>query len=48
MSASLVDGRGRYSFQKQHNVTCSAIRGLLDKDDGMRASHELLNTERIL
>ena len=29
-------------------VTCSAILGLLDKDDDLRASHELLNTERIL
>ena len=29
-------------------VTCSAIWGLLDKDDDLRASHELLNTERIL
>ena len=29
-------------------VICSAIWGLLDKDDDLRASHELLNTERIL
>ena len=29
-------------------VTCSAILGLVDKDDDVRASHELLNTERIL
>ena len=29
-------------------VNCSAIWGLLDKDDDLRASHELLNTERIL
>ena len=29
-------------------MTCSAILGLLDKDDDLRASHELLNTERIL
>ena len=28
-------------------VTCSAIWGLLDKDGDLRASHELLNTERI-
>ena len=27
--------------------TCSAICGLLDKDD-LRTSHELLNTERIV
>ena len=30
------------------NVTCSAILALLDKDDDLRARHELLNTERIL
>ena len=30
------------------NVTCSAILGLFDKDNDVRASHELLNTERIL
>ena len=29
-------------------VTCSAILALLDKDDDLRARHELLNTERIL
>ena len=29
-------------------VTCSVIWGLLDKDDDLKASHELLNTERIL
>ena len=29
-------------------VTCSAILALLDKDDDLSASHELLNTERIL
>ena len=29
-------------------VTCSAIWGLLDKDDDLRASYELLNTERFL
>ena len=29
-------------------VTCSAIWGLLDKDDDLRASHGLLNTERIV
>ena len=28
-------------------VTCSAIWGLRDKDDDLRASHELLNTVRI-
>ena len=28
-------------------VTCSAIWGLLDEDDDLRASHELLNTERV-
>ena len=28
-------------------VTCSAIWGLLDADDDLRASHELLNTERM-
>ena len=28
--------------------TCSAILALLDKDDDLRARHELLNTERIL
>ena len=28
-------------------VTCSAIWGLLDEDDDLRASHDLLNTERI-
>ena len=26
-------------------MTCSAIWGLLDKDDDLRVSHELLNTE---
>ena len=30
------------------NVTCSAILALLDRDDDLRARHELLNTERIL
>ena len=30
------------------NVNFNAIWGLLDKDDDLRASHELLNTERIL
>ena len=30
------------------NVTCSAIWGLLDKDDDLRVSHELYNTERTL
>ena len=29
-------------------MTCSTIWGLLDKYDDLRASHELLNTERIL
>ena len=29
-------------------VTCSAILGLLDKDDDLRQSPELLNTEIIL
>ena len=29
-------------------VTCSAILGLLDRDEDLRASHELMNTERIL
>ena len=29
-------------------VTCSAILALLDKDDDLRARHELLNTERNL
>ena len=29
-------------------MTCSAISGLLDKDDDLRANHELLNTKRIL
>ena len=29
-------------------ITCSAILALLDKDDDLRARHELLNTERIL
>ena len=29
-------------------LTCSAILGLLDRDDDLRASHKLLNTERIL
>ena len=29
-------------------VTCSPILALLDKDDGLRARHELLNTKRIL
>ena len=28
-------------------MTCSAIWGLLDKDDDLRAGHELWNTERI-
>ena len=28
-------------------MTCSAIWGLLDKDDDLGASHELLNTEII-
>ena len=27
-------------------VTCSAILGLLDKDDDLRRSHEFLNTEK--
>ena len=31
-----------------YEVTCSAIWGLLDKNDDLRASHELLNAERIL
>ena len=31
-----------------YTLTCSVIWGLLDKDDDLRASHELLNTERIL
>ena len=31
----------------QTYVTCSAIQGVLDKDDDLRASHELLNTEII-
>ena len=30
------------------SVTCSAILALLEKDDDLRARHELLNTERIL
>ena len=29
-------------------LTCSAIWGLLDKDNDLRTSHEVLNTERIL
>ena len=29
-------------------MTCSAILGLLDKDDDLRTSHEFLNTERIV
>ena len=29
-------------------VTCSAILALLDRDDDLRARHELFNTERIL
>ena len=29
-------------------ITCSAIWGLLDKDDDLRTSHDLLNTERIV
>ena len=30
------------------SIDCSAILALLDKDDDLRARHELLNTERIL
>ena len=33
---------------KLANVTCYAIWGLLDKDDDLRASYELLNTEIIV
>ena len=36
------------SFYLMHCRKCSAIWGLLDKDDDLRASHELLKTERIL
>ena len=32
----------------KRQMTCSAVWGLLDKDDGLRASHELLNAERVL
>ena len=43
----------RYNFSKHIMVdikfmTCSAILGLLDKDDDFRASHKLLNIERIM
>ena len=31
-----------------YSLTCSAIWGLLDKDHDLRASDELLNTERTL
>ena len=31
-----------------NHAICSAIWGLLDKDDDLRANHEVLNTERIL
>ena len=40
--------RNYYHFCVALYVTCSAIWGLLDKDDDLRASHELLNTERTL
>ena len=29
-------------------MTCSAIWGLLDKGNDLRASHELLNTKRVI
>ena len=37
-----------YIYTYMYIVTCSAILALLDKDDDLRASHELLSTERIL
>ena len=40
--------RGVRGILSWKNVTCSAIWGLLDTDDDLKASHELLNTERIL
>ena len=39
---------GKYNPISIPYVTCSAILALLDKDDDLRARHELLNTERIL
>ena len=41
-------GGGSGPHDQQNKLTCSAIWGLLDKDDDLRTSHELLNTERIL
>ena len=38
---------GKCEFKKVY-LTCSEIWGLLDKDDNLRASHELLNTEIML
>ena len=37
-----------YQEMSRVYVTCSAMLGLLDKDDDLRASHEFLNAERIL
>ena len=37
-----------YNADPRVYVTCSVILGLLDKDDDLRARHELLNNERIL
>ena len=33
------------NLDQSNEQTCSAISGLLDKDDYLRAGHELLNTE---
>ena len=43
-----TDRNGTTAKEFLEYVTCSAIWGLLGKDDDLRASHELLNTERIL
>ena len=43
----LLSSTVRYIKKGTSNVTCSAIWGLFDKDDELRVSHELLNTERI-
>ena len=43
-----VEGLSAHILGLRTYVTCSAILGLLDRHDDLRASHKLLNTERIL
>ena len=47
LCSQLVMGVCERAIEAVVYVTCSAIWWLVDKDEDLRASHELLNTERI-